>query len=64
MPKIKTNRGAAKRFKRTANGKIRRNRAYTGHFFIRKGSSQKRNLRKAAYVSDADQSRVDRMLPK
>ncbi len=64
MPKIKTHRGAAKRFKRTASGKIRRNKAYTGHFFIRKGSSQKRNLRKAAYVSDADQSRVERMLPK
>ncbi len=64
MPKIKTHKGAAKRFKRTASGKLKRNKAYTGHFFIRKGSTQKRNLRKAAYVSDADKKRIDRLLPR
>ncbi len=63
MPKIRTHKGAAKRFKRTASGKLKRNKAYTGHFFIRKGATQKRNLRKAAYVSDADKKRIDRLLP-
>lgn len=64
MPKIKTHRGAAKRFKRTASGKIKRSRAYGGHFFIRKSSRQKRTLRRTAYVSPADRARVERLLPK
>jgi large subunit ribosomal protein L35 len=62
MPKVKTHRGAAKRFKRTASGKIKRGKAYTGHFFIRKSSSAKRNLRKQGYVHKADQSRMERLL--
>jgi large subunit ribosomal protein L35 len=64
MPKIKTHRGAAKRFKRTGKGKIRRFKAYTSHFFIRKSSGQKRNLRKSAYVHKADKPRIERLLPK
>jgi large subunit ribosomal protein L35 len=62
MPKVKTHRGAAKRFKRTATGKIKRGKAYTGHFFIRKSSSAKRNLRKQGYVHKADQPRMERLL--
>lgn len=64
MPKMKTHRGAAKRFRRTGSGRIRRNRNYGGHFFIRKSSKRKRNLRKAAYIAPADVKRVERMLPK
>ncbi len=64
MPKIKTHRGAAKRFKRTASGKFKRSKAYGGHFFIRKSGRQKRSLRKAGYVHDSDQSRVERLIPK
>jgi large subunit ribosomal protein L35 len=63
MPKIKTHRGAAKRFKRTASGKLKRPRAYTGHFFVRKSSKQKRNLRRGALVSDGDKRRMERLLP-
>jgi large subunit ribosomal protein L35 len=63
MPKIKTHRGAAKRFKRTATGKIKRPRAYGGHFFIRKSARQKRGLRRAAYVHPSDRRRIERLLP-
>lgn len=64
MPKIKSHRGAAKRFKRTSSGKFKRSRAYGGHFFIRKSARQKRNLRRTAYVHPSDQGRVERLLPK
>ncbi len=64
MPKIKTHKGAAKRFKRTGSGKFRRRKAYGGHFFIRKSSRQKRALRKTGYIDAADQPRVERLLPK
>lgn len=64
MPKIKTHRGAAKRFKRTSSGKLKRARAYGGHFFIRKSSRQKRKLRRPGYVHPADQPRIERLLPK
>jgi large subunit ribosomal protein L35 len=64
MPKIKTHRGAAKRFKRTGKGKLRRFKAYRGHFFIRKSSKQKRNLRQPAYVDPADRKRIERLLPR
>jgi large subunit ribosomal protein L35 len=64
MPKIKTHRGAAKRFKRTSSGRFKRSRAYGGHFFIRKSARQKRSLRQAGYVHPSDQARVERLLPK
>ena len=47
MPKIKTNRGAAKRFRVTGSGKIKRNKAYKSHILSSKGKKRKRNLRKA-----------------
>jgi large subunit ribosomal protein L35 len=64
VPKIRTHKGAAKRFKRTGSGKLRRRKAYGSHFFIRKSSRQKRALRKAGYVDKADQPRIERLLPK
>lgn len=63
MPKMKTKRGAAKRFKLTGSGKVRRSKAYLRHILTAKTRKQKRNLRKAATVSAADTKQVKRMLP-
>lgn len=63
MPKIKTHRGAAKRFKKTATGKFKRFHAYTSHILETKSPKRKRNLRKGAVVADADQKRLEKMLP-
>ena len=47
MPKIKTSRAAAKRFKKTGTGKLKRNKAYKSHILTKKSAKRKRNLRKA-----------------
>jgi large subunit ribosomal protein L35 len=62
MPKLKTNRGAAKRFKRTASGRIKRGKAYKSHILTKKTTKRKRNLRQSTTVSSADGDRVKRML--
>jgi large subunit ribosomal protein L35 len=62
MPKQKTNRSAAKRFKRTGTGKFRRNKAYHSHILTKKSPKRKRNFRKKTLVSKADESRVRRLL--
>ena len=63
MPKMKTNRGAAKRFKATGSGKIRRNKAFTSHILTSKSAKRKRNLRKSGLIDAADTKAVKRMLP-
>ena len=63
MPKIKTHRGAAKRFKATGSGKLKRNKAYKRHILTKKTSKRKRNMRDQGFVADADRSAVRRMLP-
>ncbi len=63
MPKMKTNRAAAKRLKRTAKGKLRRSKAYHSHILTKKSSKRKRSLRKATLVSKADEKRMNRLLP-
>ncbi|BCO09535.1 50S ribosomal protein L35 [Desulfolithobacter dissulfuricans] len=63
MPKMKTNRGAAKRFKATGSGRIKRNKAYSSHILTKKSTKRKRNLRKSALICDADMKAVRRMLP-
>lgn len=63
MPKMKTHRGAAKRFKITGTGKIKRNKAYKSHILTKKSQKRKRNLRKAAIMSKGDVSRVTQLLP-
>ena len=63
MPKIKTNSGAKKRFKRTKGGKVKRANAYKSHLLEGKSSKRKRNLRKSSSVSASEESRVKRMLP-
>ena len=63
MPKMKTKRGAAKRFKLTGSGKVRRRKAYLRHILMAKSRKQKRNLGKATIVSAADAKQIKRMLP-
>ena len=63
MPKIKTHRGAAKRFKRTGTGKLSRHHAFTSHLFAHKTQKQKRKLRKSTTLTSADMKRIDRLLP-
>jgi len=63
MPKMKTKRCAAKRFKKTGTGKIKRHHAYMSHILTKKSQSRKRKLRKSSLISDADTDRVKRMLP-
>ena len=63
MPKVKTNRGAAKRFKATGSGKIKRSKAYTSHILTKKSTKRKRNLRKSGLIAESDAKAVKRMLP-
>lgn len=63
MPKMKTHRGAAKRFRVTASGKIKRGKAYRSHILTKKTTKRKRNLRKTGYMSDADQKNMKELLP-
>lgn len=63
MPKMKSNRGAAKRFRRTGKGKLARMRAYKSHILTKKKKKRKRRLRSSTSVSGADAARVRRMLP-
>ncbi|MFD2370270.1 50S ribosomal protein L35 [Brevibacillus sp. GCM10020057] len=62
MPKMKTNRAAAKRFKKTGSGQLKRDRAFGSHLFANKTTKAKRHLRKAALVSKGDQKRMEQML--
>jgi large subunit ribosomal protein L35 len=63
MPKMKTNRGAAKRFSATGGGRIRRSKAYSSHILTKKSTKRKRNLRKSGLIAEADVRAVRRMLP-
>ena len=62
MPKMKTHRASAKRFKRTSSGQLKRHHAFTGHRFHGKTKKQRRHLRKAALVSRSDLKRIKQML--
>lgn len=62
MPKIKTKRAAAKRFKLTAKKKIKRDKAFSSHILTKKSPKRKRNLRKSDLVDGTQERRVKRML--
>lgn len=62
MPKMKTHRGAAKRFRKTGTGKLKRHHAYTSHLAASKTQKRKRKLRKAALVSSGDFKRIRTLL--
>jgi large subunit ribosomal protein L35 len=63
MPKVKTKRGAAKRFKLSKSGKIKRSKAYASHILTSKTTKRKRKLRKAALVAGVEKSNIRRLLP-
>ena len=63
MPKMKTNRGAAKRFKATGTGKMVRNKAYASHILTKKTTKRKRNLRKSDIVDPTNKRGLTRLLP-
>ena len=63
MPKMKSNRGAAKRFKTTGSGKLRRSKAFRSHILTKKSAKRKRNLRKSGLVDSTNARAVRRMLP-
>ncbi|MEX0661756.1 MAG: 50S ribosomal protein L35 [Balneolaceae bacterium] len=63
MPKMKSNSGAKKRFKRTGSGKIKRKKAYKRHILTKKTAKRKNNLGKSTLVDKADEKSIDRLLP-
>ena len=62
MPKIKTSRAAAKRFKVTGTGKLKRMKAYKSHILTKKSQKRKRNLRKGTILTSADEKRIKSVL--
>jgi large subunit ribosomal protein L35 len=63
MPKLKTNRAAAKRFKVTASGRVKRRRGYLRHILVNKTRKQKRRLRKPGLVDKSNEKAIKRLLP-
>jgi len=63
MPKLKTHRGAAKRFSLTGTGKVKRSKAYASHILTKKTKKRKRNLRKSATLDDRDTKGIKRLIP-
>ncbi|MGN0350476.1 MAG: 50S ribosomal protein L35 [Roseburia sp.] len=63
MPKMKTSRAAAKRFKSTGTGKLKRNKAYKRHILTKKTTKNKRNLRKATTVDATNVKNMKKILP-
>ena len=63
MPKIKTHRGAAKRFSLTKSGKIKRGSAFRSHILTKKSTKRKRGLRAPAYASSANEATIKKLIP-
>ncbi|MBT3515089.1 MAG: 50S ribosomal protein L35 [Nitrospina sp.] len=63
MPKMKTNKGAAKRFSKTGTGKIKRNKAFTSHILTSKSTKRKRNLRQSTIMSPGDTRKMRILIP-
>lgn len=63
MPKLKTHKGAAKRFKKTATGKVKRRHSHLRHILTSKPHKRKKKLGETVIVSDADTPKVKRMIP-
>ena len=63
MPKMKTNKGAAKRFSKTGTGKIKRNKAFTSHILTSKTTKRKRNLRQSTIMSPGDSRKMRVLIP-
>jgi large subunit ribosomal protein L35 len=63
MPKLKTHRGAAKRFALTANGKVKRSKAFASHILTKKTTKRKRTLRRSTLVESANYKEIKRLIP-
>ncbi|NIS61194.1 MAG: 50S ribosomal protein L35 [Proteobacteria bacterium] len=63
MPKIKTNRGAAKRFRKTSTGKVRRGKAFGSHLLTKKSTKRKRNLRASILVNKTNAKAIKKLIP-
>ncbi len=63
MPKMKTNRSAEKRFKKTGTGKLKRNKAYKQHILTKKSTKRKRNLRQTAMTDETNVKNMKKILP-
>lgn len=63
MPKMKTSRAAAKRFKKTASGMLKRNKAYKSHILTKKSTKRKRNLRKSIITDETNVKNMKKVLP-
>mgnify|MGYP002607493609 FL=1 len=63
MPKLKTSRAAAKRFKKTGTGKLVRNKAYKSHILTKKSTKRKRNLRHATIADETNVKNMKKILP-
>jgi large subunit ribosomal protein L35 len=63
MPKLKTHRGAAKRFSLTGTGRVKRSKAYASHILTKKTTKRKRNLRKSAILDERDTRGIKRLIP-
>ena len=63
MPKVKTCKGAAKRFKKTGTGKLKRMKAYKSHILTKKSAKRKRNLRKATITDPSNAKNMKKLLP-
>lgn len=62
MPKMKSNSGAKKRFKKTASGKFKRHKAYRSHILSSKSPKRKRHLRKATLISEQEQKKIEMLI--
>ncbi len=63
MPKIKTHRGAAKRFSLTGSGRVKRSKAFASHILTSKTTKRKRNLRKGAILDKTDEREIKKLIP-
>jgi large subunit ribosomal protein L35 len=63
MPKLKTNRGAAKRFKRTGSGKFKKIKAYHRHILTTKSTKRKRRLRQSSLIDKSDAKAIRKLVP-
>ncbi len=63
MPKIKTHRGAAKRFSLTGSGKVKRAKAYKSHILNKKSTKRKRNLRQGTYIVAQEEKNIKQLIP-
>ena len=63
MPKMKTHRGAAKRFSLTASGRVKRSKAYASHILTTKTKKRKRNLRKSTVLDETNEKSIKKILP-